>query len=270
MDNNYLFRREGYATELYQRHNSLLRRTYNSIIYDNLKFHSNFHKNLEFVYVLDGEIKMTVDTTAETVKKGQMAIILPMCVHSFETPENSVVWIGVFSNDYVSEFAAFVANKAVGKPSFRVADSKYVEHCIKALDEMNDFEVKGFLYTVCGEYINKCDLASADTKKSGVFNGIMEYISHNYTSDITLLSIANELNYEPHYLSRILHEHTGVNLRSLINGYRIERAKELLVKKELTVSEIAHLSGFKNIRSFNRVFKQMTGAEPSAYADGTK
>lgn len=220
--------------------------------------------------MLDGEIKITVDTASETVKKGQMAIILPMCVHSFETPVSSVAWIGVFSNDYVGEFAAFVAGKTSRRLFFKVSSPEYVTQCIKTLDEMNDFEIKGFLYTLCGEYISKCDLINSDTKKSGVFNDIMEYIAQNYTSDITLLSIANSLNYEPHYLSRILHEHTGVNLRQLINGYRIELAKELLLKKELTVSEAAHQSGFKNIRSFNRVFKQMTGTEPSVYAESIK
>ena len=82
--------------------------------------------------------------------------------------------------------------------------------------------------------------------------------------------MAAELNYEPHYLSRVLHEHTGVNLRQLINGYRIELAKEILVKKEFTVSEIALKCGFKGIRNFNRVFKQMTGFEPSTYAEKLK
>lgn len=255
---------------LYQKHNSLSRRTYNAILYNDLKFHSNFHKNLEFVYVLDGEVDVTVETTVETMKKGQMAIILPMCVHSFETPASSKVWIGVFSNDYVSEFASFVSGKTSKKLSFKVRNTEYVERCIENLDEMNDFAVKGFLYTLCGEYLNKCELIGADVKKSGVFNTAMEYISKNYLSDITLTTIAKDLSYEPHYLSRVLHEHTGVNLRQLINGYRIELAKELLVKGELTVSEVAHQSGFKGIRNFNRVFKQMTGFEPGGYAESMK
>ncbi len=255
---------------VYQSHNSLSRRTYNCIIYDNLKFQSNFHKNLEFVYVLEGETQITVETSVQTVKAGELAIILPLCVHSFETPKSSRVWIGVFSNDYVGEFASFVSGKSSQKLSFKVANPEYVERCISALDSMNDFDIKGFLYTLCGEFIQSCELIQTDVKKSGIFNTAMEYIAKNYLSDITLESMARELGYESHYLSRILHEHTGVNLRKLINGYRIELAKELLVKDEQTVSEVALASGFKGIRNFNRVFKQMTGLEPGSYAESLK
>ncbi len=255
---------------VYQKHNSLSRRTYNCIVYDDLKFQSNFHKNLEFVYILEGEIEITVETTTKTMKAGQMAIILPMCVHSFETPKSSKVWIGVFSNDYVSEFASFISGKASKKLSFSVSDREYTERCISTLDKMNDFAVKGFLYTLCGEFLSSCEIVQTDIKKSGIFNTAMEYISNNYLSDITLESMARELGYEPHYLSRVLHEHTGVNLRQLINGYRIELAKELLVKGDITVSEAALASGFKGIRNFNRVFKQMTGLEPGIYAESLK
>ena len=255
---------------IYQKHNSLSRRTYNAVIYNDLRFYSNFHKNPEFVYVLDGEVEITVETRTERMKKGQLAIILPMCVHSFETPDTSRVWIGVFSNDYISEFCSFISGKTSKKLSFKVKDTAYTEGCIERLDDMNDFDIKGFLYTLCGEYIKKCELIEADVKKTGLFNRAMEYISRNYLTDITLSSLAYELNYEPHYLSRVLHEHTGVNLRQLINGYRIELAKELIVKGELSVSEIALQCGFKGIRNFNRVFKQMTGYEPSSYAESLK
>ena len=255
---------------IYQKHNSLSRRTYNAIIYNDLKFYSNFHKNPEFVYVLDGELQITVETTTETLKKGQLAIILPMCVHSFETESSSRVWVGVFSNDYINEFCSFIAGKTSQKLSITPKCSDFIERCIGRLDGMNDFEIKGFLYTMCGEYTRKSEFIETDVKKTGIFNRAMEYISKNYLNDITLSSMAAELNYEPHYLSRVLHEHTGVNLRQLINGYRIELAKELLVKNELTVSEIAFNCGFKGIRNFNRVFKQMTGLEPSSYAESPK
>jgi AraC-like DNA-binding protein len=151
-----------------------------------------------------------------------------------------------------------------------VKNPAYVEHFIENLDTLNDFAVKGYLYTFCGELINRCELFETDVKKGGIFNTAMEYISKNYLNDITLSTMASELNYEEHYLSRVLHEHTGVNLRQLINGYRIELAKELLVKENMTVSEVALKSGFKGIRNFNRVFKQAVGLEPSLYAESMK
>ena len=258
------------AMSVYQRHNSLSKRTFNTVVYTDFSFYSHFHKNIEFVYVFDGEIKVTADNVTETVKAGHFAIIPPMTVHSFETPAASRVWVGVFSNDYVSEFCSFLADKTCKKLSFKVSDSEHTKSSLARLEEMNDFGIKGFLYGCCGEFTEKCAPSEADLKRSGLFSAVITYIAENYRSEITLETLADALGYEPHYLSRRLHEHSGVNLRTLINGYRVDLAKDLLIKGSLTVSEVAMQSGFHCIRSFNRVFRQMTGVEPKKYSTLSK
>jgi AraC-like DNA-binding protein len=267
-DINYLLRRN--AMSVYQRHNSLSKRTFNTVIYTDFSFHSHFHKNIEFVYVFDGELKVTADNVTETVKAGHFAVISPMTVHSFETPLASRVWVGVFSNDYVGEFCSYLSNKTCQKLSFKITDREHTESMIEHIDEMNDFCIKGFLYECCGEFTDKCAPVEADSKRNGIFSAVIAYIADNYRTEITLESLASTLGYEPHYLSRRLHESTGVNLRTLINGYRVDLAKDLLIKGSLTVSEVAMQCGFHCIRSFNRVFKQMTGVEPKQYASLSK
>ena len=256
--------------EEYQKHNSLSRRSFNTVVYKDFRFHPHFHKNIEFVYVIGGEVTVTVDLNTEKVGKGHFVVIPPMSVHSFETEQHSSVWVGVFSNDHVSEFCSFISNKVCQKLSFRASDPDHTERMLRVIDSGNDFVIKGFLYSVCGELVAKCRFDDADPKKSDIFNRAMRYVADNYLSDITLESMAKALSYEPHYLSRCIHEHTGENFRRLVNGYRVELAKELLTKGGLTVSEIAMRCGFTSIRNFNRVFKAMTDREPKAYASGEK
>ena len=54
------------------------------------------------------------------------------------------------------------------------------------------------------------------------------------------------------------------------NGFATsrERAKELITETDAPLSVIAMNCGFQSIRSFNRVFAEMTGAVPSDLRKG--
>ena len=54
----------------------------------------------------------------------------------------------------------------------------------------------------------------------------------------------------------------GMNLREYINQIRIEEAKRLLLTTNLSVSEVAGMSGYENISYFSTVFRKYTGMSP--------
>jgi len=89
---------------------------------------------------------------------------------------------------------------------------------------------------------------------------------------LTLNSLAEKLSIAPRYLSQIVNEQLNKNFRDLVNGYRIEEARELLAnpgknKKgmELSVMSIAFEVGFNSKEVFNRAFKKYTGMTPTEY-----
>lgn len=55
----------------------------------------------------------------------------------------------------------------------------------------------------------------------------------------------------------------GVTPTELINRIRIQAAEELLIKTDLTVSEIAYRIGYNDPKYFSRVFKRFAGCTPS-------
>jgi AraC-like DNA-binding protein len=84
--------------------------------------------------------------------------------------------------------------------------------------------------------------------------------------DLSLASFAHELALEPHQLSRFLNILLRTTFTRLINSYRVNEAKALLIDKPgLTILDIAFSAGFNSKASFNRVFKKATGITPSAY-----
>ncbi len=60
----------------------------------------------------------------------------------------------------------------------------------------------------------------------------------------------------------------GVN--DYINKFRIERATQLLTQTDLSIMEIADMTGFNNQRYFSTVFKQTIGSSPSKYKEEYK
>lgn len=59
---------------------------------------------------------------------------------------------------------------------------------------------------------------------------------------------------------------TGKSPIAYIRFYRLQKSKALLLKSQLSISEIAYESGFSNPKHFTRYFKQEFGILPSAYA----
>ena len=89
--------------------------------------------------------------------------------------------------------------------------------------------------------------------------------ANSYTTVETDINngLADALSYEYHYLSRVFHESLHIRFRTLVNQYRCDRAKMLITSTDTTLSEIAMSCGFGSIRSFNRIFLEMTGVTPS-------
>lgn len=85
---------------------------------------------------------------------------------------------------------------------------------------------------------------------------------------VSLQALAGELSVSYHQLSQVINEKMQKNFFDLINGYRIEEAKERLVdpgEGARSVLAIAYDVGFNTKAAFNRVFKKYTGMTPSQY-----
>lgn len=86
--------------------------------------------------------------------------------------------------------------------------------------------------------------------------------------DITLQSLAAELDMPGHHLSQIINEKLDKNFFDLINFYRIEESKKLLKDSNYdhySLEAIGKEAGFKAKSTFNTVFKKFTEMTPSEY-----
>ncbi|MFM1874901.1 MAG: hypothetical protein RL266_638 [Bacteroidota bacterium] len=71
-----------------------------------------------------------------------------------------------------------------------------------------------------------------------------------------------------HQLSRVFSEQTNTTLEKYIILLKIERVKELLSYKDLTLSEISYQMGYSSVQYLSNQFKQVTGFTPKQFKEG--
>ena len=110
-----------------------------------------------------------------------------------------------------------------------------------------------------------------DDRKSQIINkvknAIVKLVHH---SDINIgvnLSgfITSEINLDYHYLSNLFSEVEGTTIEKYFINQRIEKAKELIVYDELSLSEIAYQLGYSSVSYLSNQFKKITGLTPTHY-----
>ncbi len=95
---------------------------------------------------------------------------------------------------------------------------------------------------------------------------VTDYIKNNLTADdLSQGAMAGMAGISRDYFSRIFKNVTGMNYSKWLNTIRMEKASELLAEKGRSLTEVAMLSGFQSIPSFNRVFREEKGMAPGEY-----
>ncbi len=93
------------------------------------------------------------------------------------------------------------------------------------------------------------------------------YISTDWTADLSLKSIADQLNINASYLSALFRKEVGIPLTEYVNTCRIKHAQLLLQSTDLPIKTIALHCGISDMYYFSRMFKRITGVTPKAYRD---
>jgi AraC-like DNA-binding protein/quercetin dioxygenase-like cupin family protein len=94
---------------------------------------------------------------------------------------------------------------------------------------------------------------------------VAKYINNNFFNNITLNDLSQVFHVSPFYLSRTFKKVTGFTFIEYLNSTRIKEAQRLLLKSNLSVTDIGEKVGFESTTHFGRVFKNISNASPLQY-----
>ena len=99
----------------------------------------------------------------------------------------------------------------------------------------------------------------------GDLQDLLSYLDEHYADNITLEFAASRMNFSNSHFSKTFKKLMGINFVTYLNLVRVERAASQLRNTGKKITDVALSCGFNNIRTFNRVFKEITGYTPSEF-----
>ncbi len=105
-----------------------------------------------------------------------------------------------------------------------------------------------------------------DERIQSLSNSIKNYVNENYMDyNLSIASIAESVNLNPKYMSRLFKEENEEGLLDYMNTVRIQKAKIILAAQDINLEDLALMVGYTNVRTFRRAFLKTEGITPSQY-----
>jgi AraC family transcriptional regulator len=94
---------------------------------------------------------------------------------------------------------------------------------------------------------------------------VTTFVHENLDQDLSLMQMAEKANLSPAYFSQMFRQSTGVAPHQFVLRARVRLAKELLIKQDTRILDIAVACGFQTQQHFARVFRAFCKMSPTQY-----
>ena len=120
------------------------------------------------------------------------------------------------------------------------------------------------------QLLSKENLAHNQGQGSSKAGQAVLFIQRNYSRDLSVETIAEELGISGVYLIKIFKQETGKTVTEYLTEYRMEMAKKLILQRRWKIYDLAEQVGYHSAQYFSTVFKKYTGSTPQKYRSQNK
>ena len=251
----------------------------------------HFHEEYELIYTIKGNGIRIIGDSMSHFKSPSLFLTGPWMPHLYKNEEPGPrikevdfivvkftdLWLGqdVFSLPELSSIAELLKTSKRGI-KFPKKTCKLVHDLMTQLVESDGaYKIINFLTVLnkLAEETNYRLLASPEFSLPATVSGenrlnrVIDYISENYTNDISLEEIADVAAMTPNSFCRFFKSRTNKTAFQFINEYRISKACQMLVEGEVSISKICFEAGFNSFSSFNRTFKKFKSISPGEFKE---
>jgi AraC-like DNA-binding protein len=119
--------------------------------------------------------------------------------------------------------------------------------------------------------LKKIGLLLIEDKRSILVEKIKHVVIRaiHYTDKVLKVKFSDHLSktlqYSYTYLANIFSQTTGTTIEKLVIKHKIEKAKELILYDELTLTEIAYRLSYSSVSHLSNQFKKVTGLTPTSF-----
>jgi AraC-like DNA-binding protein len=139
---------------------------------------------------------------------------------------------------------------------------------VETQNEITDGQLETF-----AKILKKSGLQLLEDKKNILVEKIKSVVVEmiHYEDEVPKVNdsdyISEKLGYDYTYLSNVFSDVKGITIQQYIILHKIERAKELLLYDELTLTEIAYKLHYSSVAHLSNQFKKITGLTPTYFKE---
>ena len=100
---------------------------------------------------------------------------------------------------------------------------------------------------------------------SFLVNQAIAFMEESYQQKLTLQDVADQCYVSQWHLSKLLNRYAEKSFYDILNGIRIQKAKELLKDPSLKIGDISEMVGYADTAHFARTFKKLEGMSANEY-----
>lgn len=256
-----------------------------------MPFHA--HEAIEIMYVISGNCHVELEENLIPLKKGQFIMIDSYIEHRLIIEDDKPCRMLNIEFTLMNKSGAFPSIKELSeenenleaflsdKQAFIVLkDMEGLYHTLKSLvlelSEKDHTNSAIIIQTLISQLILKIarivvQLKERTSLPTDIYiKEVIDYIHHNYDVDLKVTDLASIVYLHPSYLHRIFKESMDCTIMEYITEIRMDKAKMLLAKTDIPITEISDYVGVNSRQYFSFLFKKAIGETPQSYRKKTQ
>lgn len=247
------------------------------------------HNYFELYYLVNGECNFFLYNNIYRMTSGSMVFIPADTLHKttyLENTEHQRIYIE-FTLDYVADilqavgsakFEELLYNNFFSIPDqyLRVVDQLYAAliHEKSSPDQFTPSSIKNIFQELLILLMRNFDTPLKNNYNlvhppvhilDESIQSAMNYISHNFHTNITLDDVAKRLHLNTSYFSKKFKTINGFGFKEYLNTVRINHSEKLLLETDLSITEIAFQCGYQNSNYYGDAFRHLNGISPTEF-----
>ncbi len=232
---------------------------------------SRRRENYILAYAKSGAADYVIGGKCVSVTKGCVLFFRPDDVHEAKScPDDP--WSFCSCSFTLRADAASLAALERLPNVFRSSGSAHMLECFTELDRVWSAKRPGYLIKCRSLLLDILWLLLGDEKRRGGSNAheqtierIAAYLGEHIDRTCPPGELAEMAGLSPSYFRQLFRQTTGMTTVQYQNRLRVDKAKDLILSGACTVTEAAEATGFSDVSYFSRLFRKMTGRNPSEY-----
>lgn len=229
-------------------------------------FPIHWHEHLEIHYIIEGTTVERCENDVFRVNAGELIIINSNELH--EGIDGNCRYLCIIVPQHFAKNNNTIFNRIIKDSKIEEIAKSIIEE-YKNHEKADDIAITGYVALILSKLYRdyvfkelKEENYKAYSQRMLLLNEVIKFIHENFSDDIELSGIAERFNINIYHFCHIFKDFTGKTFKEYLNKVRVDKAEQLLLNTDASISEIAFLSGFNDSNYFSRKFKQIKGKTP--------